>query len=138
MFGSSVDLGKVRLKFDTLMSTGGYARTLGNDIHFPGRVDMPWVIHELTHVWQHQTGGFFGYGYAFRSVGSQVWSVVGDDPYSYGGEQALLRNRASGGTIYSWGIEEQAQIVKAYYVRMAGGAATTAYEPYVNDIRSSR
>jgi hypothetical protein len=45
--------------------TGGYARTVPEHIYFPlgafSRSDfMPWLIHELTHVWQYQRGEGWG------------------------------------------------------------------------------
>lgn len=69
IFRGSIDYGKVKIGRGGVTTVGGYARTIGNTIHFPGndfvsdslelspgKSDI--LVHEMTHVWQYQHRGW--------------------------------------------------------------------------------
>ncbi|MCP3136478.1 DUF4157 domain-containing protein [Pyxidicoccus sp. QH1ED-7-1] len=61
IFGDSLDYAAVRLKEGRLglLGVSGRAFAHGNTVFVPakGAVDFGLLVHELTHVWQHQHGG---------------------------------------------------------------------------------
>lgn len=66
VFGAGIDAGPIRVKAGRLglLGTIGRAFVVGDTVHLPGLVDgslaarVPaLLVHELTHVWQHQHHG---------------------------------------------------------------------------------
>lgn len=62
IFGASLDYAVVRVKQGRvgLLGLSGRAFVHGNTVYVPrgsGTVDYGLLVHELTHVWQHQHGG---------------------------------------------------------------------------------
>ena len=113
VFGDAIDWGRVRIHARPFMPLHprGVAMCPLGAVHFHAedcRPDfsadwrgMAWLIHELTHVWQHQTG---------------VWVIVRgiwERRYRYG---ALDPARP----LPRYGIEQQAAIVEDWY-RMTRG-----------------
>lgn len=85
------------------------------DVNQP--IDMPTLIHELTHVWQNFATGPM---YLSEAIHAQA---TNPDAYDYGytdadtgagAEAALI---AAGGDFEAFNREQQAQIVMHYYVR---------------------
>lgn len=134
VFGNSLNLSPVKLAEAPLMAAGGYARTPFNTVYFPpGTFQlpfnqlMPWLIHELTHVWQHQHG---------VSVLTKVWwALHGASAYPYGGEAALRRDAAAGKHFRDYNTEQQADMMKDFYVAQTAGLDTSAYDPFVAEVR---
>ncbi len=134
VFGSSLNLSPIKLAEAPLMAAGGYARTPFNTVYFPpGTFQlpfsqlMPWLIHELTHVWQHQHG---------VSVLTKVWwALHGASAYPYGGEAALRRDAKAGKHFRDYNTEQQADIMKDFYVAQTSGADTSAFDPFVAEVR---
>ena len=135
-FGSSLNMNEVRLVEAPIMAIGGFARTPFNTIYFPpGTLAlppdqlMPWLIHELTHVWQHQHG---------ISVFEKLfWALHGASAYDYGGESALRQAAAQGKRFIDFNTEQQADILKDYYIKKKGGQDVSAYEPFVAQVQGS-
>ena len=128
VFGDGLDYGRVRIDEWSLIAhignwvykrrsgaeKGDMAITVFNTINMtrrigskPGNLDMAWLIHELTHVAQHQ------------SVGSQfmVEALIaqGREGYDYGGPENL-----SGRGFASFNREQQGDIARDYYLSVAG------------------
>ena len=90
---------------------------------------MPWLIHELTHVWQHQHG---------ISVFEKLfWALHGASAYDYGGESALRQATAQGKRFIDFNTEQQADILKDYYIKKKGGQDVSAYEPFVAQVQGA-
>jgi hypothetical protein len=109
VFGSSVDLGRVRVLFGGVLTVGGYARTLGNTIAFPDvyregyrRLQRRcWLVHEATHVWQNQVLGK-------RYMPGAVWEhLTLPDPYRF----ELFPERR----FVDYGYEAQASLIAELY-----------------------
>ena len=101
----------------------------------PGHPDeylIGWLIHELTHCWQHQ---HIGPTYIFRALSVQF--RLKDAAYDYGGPKNLAKVRSEGGSIYSFNLEAQGDIARGYYLRQRNNLDVTAYEPYIADIRNA-
>lgn len=107
IFGSSIDLSRVRLALTPLISA---PVTLGNTIRVPTGYSMtrPVLIHELTHVWQFQTKGS---GYISDSVFHQTaaWLTRGDRGAAYG------YTIVPGKSFHAYTAEQQASIVEDYH-----------------------
>jgi hypothetical protein len=123
---------------------GGNSVTLGRNLYFPhplrteavhleaGLVgDMAWLIHELTHVWQHAHGG---YRYALTAARHQL--RLGSAVYDYGGETGLTAAAARHASLSDFNPEQQGDIVRDYYLRRKHGAALAAWEPFIAELRA--
>lgn len=74
IFGESLDYGRVRVKEGRLGLLGVTRRAFahGDTVFVPGQetVDFGLLVHELTHVWQHQHGGT---AYLSAALVAQWW-----------------------------------------------------------------
>ncbi len=87
---------------------------------------MPWLIHELTHVWQYQQG---------VPTSAVILSAFKGN-YDYGGEANLRKRWSEGESFGDFGTEQQGDILQDYYKRLVVGRDVSAYEPYVDQVRS--
>jgi RHS repeat-associated protein len=131
VFASSLNLAPIRLVEDPVFSVGGYARTPWEWVYFPrgalsSPTRMPWLIHELTHVWQSQHGIWV--------TTKAYYAILGE--YSYGGEAGLVAARAAGMHFTSFNTEQQADIASHYYERSTAGSSTTAWQPFIDELRN--
>ena len=109
-YGPSVDFSRVRIGASRLvLGRSGTAWTCNNVIRFK-RARRPeelpsesTLIHELGHVWEHQTGQ----AQLLRGVIEQIGRRFGRDPYDFGGPEGL-RGASS---LTSFTKEGQAQIL---------------------------
>jgi hypothetical protein len=85
-----------------------------------------WLVHELMHVWQGQHTG----------PSSMARALVGQwrGGYDYGGERGLLRHAEQG--LAAFNPEQQADIMRGYYLRAVTGRDVAAFEPYVDEVRT--
>lgn len=132
VFGSNLNLNRIRVEEDPVMSVGGYARTTPWTINFPsgsfGRGSfMPWLIHELGHSWQYQHG---------YSLWTTLYHAIEAD-YDYGGEAGLNAAHSAGHGLSHFTTEEQAQIARDYYVRVKAGQDVTAWLPFINEFKGT-
>jgi hypothetical protein len=109
-YGPSVDFSRVIVGASRLvLGPSGTAWTCNNVIRFKrakGPADLPsesTLIHELGHVWEHQTGQ----AQLIRGVIEQIGMRFGRDPYDFGGPVGLRRAIA----LTSFTKEGQAQIL---------------------------
>ena len=138
VFGNSLKFDSVILEEDPILTVDWklsptIARTPFNTIHFPpGSFSnsgfMPWLIHELTHVWQTQHG---------ISVFTKLYHAL-FSTYNYGGEAELLRARAAGKKFTDFNTEQQGDILEDYYKRLKAGKNVSAWQPFVNQVQATR
>jgi Domain of unknown function (DUF4157) len=109
-YGHSVDFSRVRVGASRLvLGPSGTAWTCNDVIRFKrakAAKDLPsesTLIHELGHVWEHQTGQ----AQLLRGIIEQIGRRFGRDPYDYGGPEGLRRATA----LTSFTKEGQAQIL---------------------------
>lgn len=135
VFGKSLNYGAVKIVEAPIMALGGYARTPFGTIYFPPGTSklafsdfMPWLIHELTHVWQHQHG---------VSVFTKLfWALHGAKAYDYGDEPALVKAAAENKHFTDFNTEQQGDILSHYYLKLKAGKDTSAYEPFVAEVKN--
>ncbi len=131
VFWGALRMDGVTISESTVIALGGYARTIPDHIYFPnGTFDesgfVPWLIHELTHVWQYQHGA---------PVGNVIVSAFRGH-YDYGGEAGLRKAWADGDNFGDFGFEQQGDILQHYYERVRAGIETSAFDPFVAQVRS--
>ena len=134
VFGDSIDYDRVRLGESAIMGAGENARTPFETIYFPpgAQADagfIPWLIHELTHVWQTQHG---------ISVVTKLWwalHAITGNPYDYGDEKGLKEAAAKGRRFRDFNTEQQGDICRNYYVALKAGRDTSAFEPFILDVQ---
>ena len=80
-----------------------------NTIHSRDRLSPEIFVHELTHIWQYQQYGSF---YIFKALQAQMK----ENPYYYGGIEALYKNMLLQKTLHDFNFEQQAEIMEHYYL----------------------
>ena len=106
----------------------------------PGkRQDLSLLVHEATHVFQHET---IGTRYIFEALYEQ-WRQ-GAACYRYGGAPGLRACAEQGRHYDSFNREAQAQIAQDFFrLQKQGhlqeqGAALTVYRPFIEELRAAR
>jgi hypothetical protein len=128
-YGPSIDFSLVKVK-TTSVSGGGRAWTADNTIRFArGRGDLKMFIHELAHVWQYQNGN----RQLVRGLAEQVGSLLGKDPYDYGGGAGIEAAAGAGVGLSSFSNESQAQIIEDYWHSQHGGLTGYHGETFTSD-----
>ena len=135
VFGNSLDYGSVHIAEAPIMAIGDIARTPFDTIYFPPGTNrmpfsdfMPWLIHELAHCWQYQHG--------ISVVTKLFWALHGAKAYVYGGEAALIQAKAQGKHFTDFNTEQQGDILRDYYVRLKAGQDTSAWDPFVAEVKN--
>ena len=133
-YGPAIDFSKVRVKASALVAGGaGYGWTCNDVIRFKRprtASEFPQehtLIHELGHVWEHQSGQ----AQLLRGFVEQVGRVVfRRDPYDFGGPKgvqppvkALARFRKEG----------QAEIIRDYWLSQHGFDSDMKDVPFATD-----
>jgi hypothetical protein len=132
VFRGVLDTSAVEISESRVIASFGYARTVYNRIYFPsGGLEgdyLPWLIHELTHVWQYQRGA---------DLPGMVWeAVVGI--YDYGGEEGLREAWRTGKAFDEFTTEQQGDIMEDYYKALRSGRSTAAYDDFVTQVRTGQ
>ncbi|HSQ23355.1 MAG TPA: DUF4157 domain-containing protein, partial [Pyrinomonadaceae bacterium] len=134
VFGRNMNWGKVRVAESAIMAIGGYARTPFDTVYFPpGTLSqplgqrMPFMIHELTHVWQTQHG--------YSVFEKLFWALHGSGAYDYGGEENLRRAHAQGKRFTDFNTEQQGDICRDYYRKRKANQDVSAYEPFIAEVK---
>jgi uncharacterized protein DUF4157 len=80
VFGASLATSIIRLNPNSILGAGSCYRTTGNIINMPGTtIDDDHLIHEASHVWQHQNT-IFGVGYAVSALKAMaIAQLLGGD-----------------------------------------------------------
>jgi hypothetical protein len=105
--------------------------TIFYTIHFgtelqPDNADMPWLVHELTHVWQYVRRGP-----RYLADALQAQSEQGRDAYEI--QQGLIE----GWAWEQFSLEQQGEIARAFYKALLRDQDTTVYRPYIAVLRGS-
>lgn len=113
IFGDSLDYDAIIINDTSFMAdinqqwnNGSRPFVLGNTVNSNNPLTQEELIHELTHVWQYQTGGL---GY--------ITDSISDNTYSY--DANLLSSYAGlpeGERLQNFNVEQQAEIVSHYFV----------------------
>ncbi|HUF37363.1 MAG TPA: hypothetical protein VMN57_02470 [Anaerolineales bacterium] len=149
VFGDGLPYGRVRIDEWSLIAHYGawdyrrrrkkqakdMAMTIYNTVHFsrrlntgPGESDMDWLVHELTHIAQHEhAGGVFM---------AESLIAQGGQGYDYGGPDAL-----AGRDFADFNREQQGDIAKDYYRILTNDKTVTdperaEYERVIDQLRS--
>jgi hypothetical protein len=138
-FAGAIDLARVRVIASRLvLGPPGTAWTCNDVIRFKrprSAAEFPaesTLIHELGHVWEHQSGQ----AQLLKGIVEQVGRRLGRDPYDFGGPAGLHRAR----TLTGFRAESQAQIVMELWRAQHGHGADRTGVPfatagYVDDLR---
>jgi hypothetical protein len=140
VFGNSLNYGLVKVCESSVMTFGfgaSYARTPFNTIFFPPgtqekykgntKAFMPWLIHEMTHTWQTQHG--------ISVAQKTITALGGEKEYNYGGDKGLKDAWAAGKHFLDFNTEQQADICSHYYSALGSGRDTSAFDPYIEEVR---
>jgi len=119
------------------------AITLGNHCYFPvpllkepvtpgdGRLELfSWVIHELTHVWQYQK-----MGWRYLTLALQAQIREGAEAYHFGEADGLVEAFAQGRKFSDFNLEQQGDIARHYYERIARGQEVQAWNPFIAQLQ---
>ncbi len=85
------------------------------------------VVHEIIHVYQYERAGSRYFAEAL--VGQR------EDGYEYGGAEGLRQALGHGRRLRDFNREQQAQIAQDYYAAMRTRRDTSAYEPFIRQLR---
>jgi hypothetical protein len=88
---------------------------------------MPWLIHEMTHTWQTQHG--------ISVIRKTLTALRGGSAYDFGGVKGLEQAAAQGRHFLDFNTEQQASICEHYYTTLKAGGDTSAYEPFINEVK---
>lgn len=121
------------------------AITIGNSCYFPVQLlhapvpvwhadhyKISWLIHELTHVWQYQK---MGLKYLIEAI--QVQFRSGLEAYNFGGENGLSKSMEIGKRLVDFNLEQQGEICRSYYNRLARGDDLQAWLPFITEIKEA-
>lgn len=115
VFGHHIDYDKVRV--DSRAHLGPrqfrFAYVGFQVVKSWGDLSDPVLIHELVHVWQY---GRFGSVYIPRAL----WAQHVGGGYDYGGEGALMRVHAQGGSLLDFNYEQMGEVVADYFRLLHG------------------
>jgi hypothetical protein len=128
-YGPSVDLSRVRFRSSWLvLGRPGTAWTCNDVVRFKrprAEGELPsesTLIHELAHVWQHQSGQ----AQLLKGLVEQVGRLLGKDPYDFGGPDGVRRATA----LTAFTKEGQAQVVTELWRSQNGHAADRKQVPF--------
>ncbi len=95
--------------------------------------DLPLLVHELTHTYQFERVGTVYMGQALL----EQWKN-GRAAYQYHGPEGLQAAQAAGKRYRDYNREQQGQITQDYCARLQAGEDTSAYAPFIDDLRAGR
>jgi hypothetical protein len=104
----------------TLFRTVHFSTGLGVD-----NKDMPWLVHELTHVWQ-----YYQRGPRYLTDALRVQAEYGQDAYTIG------KGIAEGWLWEQFNLEQQGDIAREYYRALVEGRDVSAYRRYIDVLHS--
>jgi hypothetical protein len=94
------------------------------------RQNLPLLVHELTHVFQYHHVGS-------RYLGEAIYYLVttSRNCYQYGGRANLRIYHQQGQRLRHFNREQQAQIIQDYFTQHRQNQDTSAYEPFLVQLR---
>lgn len=137
-------LGPMVIRYDEVrIANGGFLRRAFNSnnnrafatwhtINLPPEkeTNRALLVHELTHTRQYERVGSV-------YIGQGLWAQrkSGRKAYDYGGPDGLQAHLAAGKRYYDYNREQQGQIAQDYCALVEAGEDTTAYEPFIQELR---
>jgi len=119
------------------------AITLGNHCYFPVKLlespvssdhpdhyKIPWLIHELTHVWQYQH-----LGWRYLPMALEAQFRPGAEAYEFGGQAGLVRYRNMGWKLADFNMEQQGNIARTYYEALCNEKEVSAWLPFIDELQ---
>jgi hypothetical protein len=94
------------------------------------RSNVAILVHELVHVYQYERAG--------SRYFAEALLAQHEAGYDYGGAEALRLACRQGKRLRDFNREQQAQIVQDCYVQRCRGGDTTAFEPFIAELRAGR
>lgn len=91
------------------------------------RSNISIVVHEMIHVYQYERAGSRYFAEAL--LGQH------EEGYDYGGPAGLATALGQGKRLANFNREQQAQIAQDYYTATCTSGDTTAYEPFIRQLR---
>jgi len=138
-YGPSIDFTGVRVRGSwAVFGPAGTGWTCNTVIRFKRArragdlPDEPTLIHELGHVWEHQTGQ----AQVLKGLVEQTGKLLGHDPYDFGGSEGVKRATR----LTDLSKESQAQILMEYWMSQHGydsdsNGVSFSTPGYVDDLR---
>jgi hypothetical protein len=83
-------------------------------------------------VWQYQS---IGWKYLVNSFFLQI--RLGQESYQFGGESGLWSAIERGRSFVDFNLEQQGDIARSFYDRLAKGKDIRAWVPFVNEIQKN-
>ncbi len=121
------------LRFSRLLRTGESAEPTER------LIDMGWIVHELTHVWQFQ---HFGWSYLLRALAAQF--RLGARAYRYSEAEDLeakgmdlQSQRDSGRRFGDFNPEQQGDIARDFYLALKRDLDLSGWLSFVEEMRST-
>jgi hypothetical protein len=94
------------------------------------RSNVAILVHELVHVYQYERAG--------SRYFAEALLAQHEAGYDYGGAAALQEARAHGRHLRDFNREQQAQIVQDYYLQRCQLGDTSAFEPFIAELRAGK
>jgi len=94
------------------------------------RSNVAILVHELVHVYQYERAG--------SRYFAEALLAQHEAGYDYGGAAALQEARARGRHLRDFNREQQAQIVQDYYMQRRQLGDTSAFEPFIAELRAGK
>jgi hypothetical protein len=115
IYGSSIRWERVRIDERAWLGPRQFrlCYVSGFTVNSWGTMNPALLIHELMHIWQYQKIGLVYIPRALRAYHSE-------ENYNYGGWTALKKVRNANGTIWSFNLEQQADLVADYFRLLNG------------------
>jgi hypothetical protein len=130
VFGKALNVDPIVIKESAAMAVGGYVRTLPDTIYVASgtkdTISTDLLVHELTHCAQYQHG--------VSRVVTAAYAIQAH--YDYGGEQGLRDAIAAKKCFDHFNTEQQADIVRDYYLQVLSGASTYPWSVFVDQVRA--
>jgi hypothetical protein len=114
-------------------TNGGRAFATWHTINLPeaSQNNIPLLVHELVHTYQYEQCGSV---YIGQGLGAQI--RCGRKAYDYGGSRGLSADYAAGKRYSDYNREQQGQIAQDYCSLWLNEQNTSAYEPFIEDLRT--
>ncbi len=139
VYGNAVSYSKISIRENSVLAKLGAKNTkkthlgfvLFNTIHFSRKLnhehnknDMPWLVHETTHVLQFK---HLGFSYIIEALRAQR-----NGGYGYGG----IKNLSKIKNLHCLNLEQQAEVAKHYYLDLKNkGENSYIYTRFIDELK---
>ena len=103
----------------------------------PDCISLETFIHESTHIWQFQTGWWYGITGPFRLASWLIQQATDPDTlYDHGGPSGLANARTLGKMFVDFGPEQQAMIMEDHFRALQGESTDANGRSFTTDYRT--